>query len=271
MCCERKRRRIRDVADVPLVVIVGRPNVGKSTLFNRLLGRNFSIVERVSGVTRDVVTALVESSPDRSRKKEKNSFPRWVYELADTGGMLDKVEWEEGVLRCSQELLRQAIEEAFLVVFVVDAADGLVPADKYVADVLRKSGKRVLLVANKADNREREASAGEFCALGFGEPLAVSALHGVGLGELRERIASYLPKTEGEKLPDVRIAIVGKRNAGKSTLVNRLCGAERVIVDDLPGTTRDAVEVVVERKGKRFIVIDTAGMRQKRAVKDSVE
>ena len=254
--------RIKDVEGVPLVVIVGRPNVGKSTLFNRLIGRRFAIVEQTSGVTRDVVTTLF-------------ALEGRLCELADTGGMLDRVEWGETVLKRSQEMLRYAISEADLVLMLVDASEGLVPADSYVVEVVRKSGKPCVLVANKADNPEREFSVGEFHALGLGEPIPVSALHGFGIGELLdtigERLRDIAPQeaSVGADLP--RIALVGKRNAGKSTLMNRFCSAERVLVDETPGTTRDAVEVLVEYEGRRFIAIDTAGVRRKRSVEDTVE
>jgi len=268
-----QKTKIKDVADVPLVVIVGRPNVGKSTLFNRLIGRSFSIVERVSGVTCDVVTALVEIGHTlSSRRKEKQreaTTSSYVYELADTGGMLEK--WDEGIPRRTQELLRQAIAEADLVIFVVDGKEGPMPQDNYISDTLRKSGKQVILVANKIDNKARETLVGEFCRLGYGEPLPISSLHGRGIPDLRERIESSLPKVAIQNLPEMRIAIIGKRNAGKSTLMNQLYGAERVIVDETPGTTRDAVEVVVQRSKKRFIAIDTAGVCAKRGIKDSVQ
>lgn len=253
--------RIKDVEGLPLVVIVGRPNVGKSTLFNRLVGRRVSIEETVSGVTRDVVTTLldVEGTP---------------CELADTGGMLDKVSWDEEVLRGSQRLLRQAVSEADLVVMVVDAAEGLLATDSFVAKVVRKSRKPCILVANKADNPKREESIGEFYALGLGEPLAVSALHGLGVGELLEEIKTVVKSlSPSVKVSDelCRVALVGKRNVGKSTLMNRFFRAERVLVDDRPGTTRDAVEVLVEYGNRRFIAIDTAGVRRRRSVEDSIE
>ena len=247
---------IRDTG-LPLVAIVGRPNVGKSTLFNRLIGRRLAVEERVPGVTRDVVTALATH----------NDHP---FELADTGGMLDAVPDDE-ILRKSQEMIARALEEADLIIFVVDAEEGLHPLDEFLAERLRRTSKPLILVANKADNPRRTMELGEFHRLGLGEPLPVSAVHNIGTGELLDEIVSRLPKTRKPQLPPMRIAIVGKRNAGKSTLLNCFLKTERVIVSETPGTTRDAVEVLIERGRHRFIAIDTAGLRRRGKIDDSVE
>jgi len=242
---------------VALVAIVGRPNVGKSTLFNRIIGRRFAVVERVAGVTRDVVTATAQHN---SR----------IFEVADTGGILDDVPADE-ILQKSQQMINRAADEADIILFVVDAEEGLHPLDNYIAERLRRKNKTVLLVANKVDNQQRQMELGEFHRLGFGEPIAVSAVHGTGVGELLDAVVEHLPETDAASLPTMKIAIVGKRNAGKSTLLNTLLMAERVIVSDTPGTTRDAVEVLVERGRHRFIAVDTAGLRRKGKIENSVE
>jgi len=239
--------RIKD-AELPLVTIVGRPNVGKSTLFNRLVGRRMAVVERTPGVTRDVVTAVVD-------------WEGRAVELADTGGLLDGVP-ADALLRRSVEMVHLAMEEADVVLFVVDAVEGLHPLDETLCAKLRASKTPVVLVANKADNPSLEREVGEFHRLGLGEPLPVSAVHGAGCGELREKVAEMLPEGGGFEEPPLRIAMVGKRNAGKSTLLNALAGAERVLVDERPGTTRDAVEVVVGRGRRRLVLVDTAGVRR---------
>ena len=248
--------RIKD-AELPLVTIVGRPNVGKSTLFNRLVGRRMAVVERTPGVTRDVVTAVVD-------------WEGRAVELADTGGLLDGVP-ADALLRRSVEMVHLAMEEADVVLFVVDAVEGLHPLDETLCAKLRASKTPVVLVANKADNPALEREVGEFHRLGLGEPLPVSAVHGAGCGELREKVAEMLPEGGGFEEPPLRIAMVGKRNAGKSTLLNALAGAERVLVDERPGTTRDAVEVVVGRGRRRLVLVDTAGVRRKGRMEDSVE
>jgi GTP-binding protein len=244
---------------VPVVAIVGRPNVGKSTLFNALAGRRISIVEPTAGVTRDRVTTWIEIG-DRT------------VELVDTGGM--GVVDVEDIRGHVEQQIRLALEAADVVVFVVDVRDGVTPLDGEVAERLRRTGKPVILVANKADAAHFEPYAGEFYALGFGEPYPLSALEGFGTTDLRDRIRERLPPApeQGPAADDVmKVAVVGKRNAGKSTFINALCREERMIVSDIPGTTRDAVDVRFERDGEVFVAIDTAGLRRKRSIENAIE
>lgn len=235
---------------LPAAVIAGRPNVGKSALFNALVGRRAAIVDPTPGVTRDVV-ALPMSCCGRR------------FLLVDTGGLGRT----EDVL--ASEVRRkagEALAAADLVVLVTDARTGVQDEDRRAARDLRRRGKPVLLVANKCDTPALDALAGAFVALGFGEAAPVSAAERRGTGELREAIAARLSAGPAETGPEeasaLRIAVVGRRNAGKSTLVNALCGAERVLVDARPGTTRDAVEVPFRAKGGRFTAVDTAGFRR---------
>ncbi len=243
----------------PVVALVGRPNVGKSSLLNRMARRRVSIVEPTPGVTRDRVTALVEHG-ERS------------FQVMDTGGigLFDEALLKEEVER----QIRAAFLEADLLLFLVDAKEGLTPMDLEVAGRLRKSRKPVLLVANKAESPASRMEAPSFLRLGFGEPFLVSALEGFGVPELLDRVVEELPP-EGEERaarePLMKIAVLGKRNAGKSSLINYLAGEERVIVSELPGTTRDAVDVLFERGGRRILAIDTAGLRKRRSVQDAVE
>lgn len=243
---------------LPLVAVVGRPNVGKSTLVNRIAGRGEAIVERVPGVTRD-------------RLYLPASWNGVDFLVVDTGG-LDPVA-DDGLSRAVGEQALRAVREADLVLFVVDAKVGVTPLDQEVADVLRREGKPVLLVANKVDNRREEARALEFYSLGMGEPFPVSAMHGRNVGDLLDLVTEQLPPVEEmeEAAEETVVAIVGKPNAGKSTLFNRLIEEERAIVSEVPGTTRDAVDTVVEREGRRYRFIDTAGWRRRAKVKESVE
>lgn len=240
---------------LPLVVIVGRPNVGKSSLLNMLARERISIVDPRPGVTRDRVTASVEYG-DR------------YLELVDTGGIgiVDADHLEAHI----DEQIRFAIDRADVIVFVVDVVDGLTPLDQVVAERLRRAAKPVVVVANKVDDPKHEADAALFVRLGHGTPLSVSALHGHGRTALLDRLLAVLGPAPTEALapPVMRLAIVGKRNAGKSTLVNALAGEERMIVSEVPGTTRDAVDVRFERDGQAFIAIDTAGVRKKSRMND---
>ena len=240
---------------LPVVVIVGRPNVGKSSLLNSLARQRISIVDPRAGITRDRVSTIMEHEE------------RYV-ELVDTGGIgiIDDQQLEEHV----EGQIEYAIVRADLIIFVVDVADGLVPLDEMVAERLRRMKTPVILAANKVDDPVREPEAGQFTKLGFGDPLCVSALHGRGRRELLARMMETLgPTTEGEpEAPVMKLAIVGKRNAGKSTLVNALAGEQRMIVSEVPGTTRDAVDVQFERDGRQFIAIDTAGVRKKSRMDD---
>lgn len=237
------------------VAIVGRPNVGKSTLFNRLLGRRVAIVERFPGVTRDRITSVLQRG---------NIF----FELTDTGGIGQA--GDETALKVTQQI-EAAIEEADVLVFVTDVREGLVPLDEMVVLKLRKTSKPVILVANKADTRQLEADAVQFHKLGLGEALPVSALEGRAVEELLARILEKIPAGEAPPAPQMSVAIVGRRNVGKSTFVNALAGKERVIVTPKPGTTRDAIEVPFYKGTKLFLAVDTAGIRKKTKLEDSVE
>ena len=242
------------------VAIVGRPNVGKSTLFNALAGSRISIEADRPGVTRDRVLYPLTVG-DRT------------FDLIDTGGIgaVDSQSLEKQVER----QIAIAIEAADLLLFLVDGRDGVVPQDLEVAARLRKSGKKTLLAATKADTQRLEDNLPSFHSLGFGDALPVSAKQNRGLYALREALAAALPagtetaEPEGEGLP--RLALVGRRNVGKSTLVNRICGAERVIVSDVPGTTRDSLDITVRDGRGGFILIDTAGLRKRGQMDDSLE
>jgi len=229
--------------------IVGRPNVGKSTLFNALVGMQVAIADAMPGTTRD---RLVHRAEHGARS----------FDLIDTGGMgiVDLPELAGSVER----QIAIAIEEAAVLVFLGDAADGLTAADGDIARRLHRAGKPVILAVNKVDTPARESAAAEFSRLGFGRPLAVSALHHRGLDELLDALVEALPP-EAESRPEgeFSIALVGRRNVGKSTFLNALAGQERVVVDRRPGTTRDSVDVVVEREGFRYTIVDTAGVRKR--------
>ncbi len=243
----------------PIVAIVGRPNVGKSTLFNRLIRRRLAIVEAEPGVTRDRIYSVA-------------GWGGREFTLVDTGGLDFGV---DGDLQAAVRRQAQAaIDEADLVLFLVDARAGLNPGDHEVAEVLRRSNRPVILVANKADSAELAAHAAEFYALGLGEPVPVSAEHGVGTGELLDRVLNELPPADGEPAEEpaaLRIAIVGRPNVGKSSLLNSILGQERLIVAPEPGTTRDAVDVAVRQGDRELVLIDTAGLRRKARVEHPVE
>jgi len=240
-----------------VVAIVGRPNVGKSTLFNRIVGERVAIVEDVPGTTRDRIYATAE----------------WAgreFSLIDTGGLDDRRAGEmEAAVRRQAEA---AIAEADVVLFVVDAKSGLLPVEYDVADQLRRSGKPVTLVANKADSWRGEAQAAEFYSLGLGEPYAVSAIQGLAIGDLLDRVVERLPAvadTDTDAAP--RVAIVGRPNVGKSSFLNAVVGHERAVVSETPGTTRDSVDTAITLDGRRVVLVDTAGIRRRGRIEEGIE
>ncbi|MCO6436395.1 MAG: ribosome biogenesis GTPase Der [Phycisphaerae bacterium] len=240
---------------LPIVAIVGRPNVGKSSLFNALARERISIVEATPGVTRDRVSTLCE-------------YDGLFFELVDTGGhgIVDRDDLEEHVER----QIQYAIQQADLILLVVDAREGLNPLDRETAALLRDRTDRVMLVANKVDEPHMEALTGEFIRLGLGEPIPVSAMNGLGRRELAERVLARVREHAQQTPPDpvMKVALVGKRNAGKSSFLNALAGEPRVIVSEKPGTTRDSVDVRFERDGRTIVAIDTAGVRKKSKLDD---
>lgn len=241
------------------VAIVGRPNVGKSALFNRLAGRKISIVHDQPGVTRDRI-GVICTTGDRD------------YELCDTGGI--GADPDPDFARQTHEAARIAIEAADLILFVVDGQDGLTPLDEDVAKQLRVSGKNTVLVVNKIDHEKHEPLAGDFARLGFEQMVEVSAAHGRGVAQLKKIVRDYIPEwSEADEVEKgvPRVAIVGRPNAGKSSLLNRLLGDDRSIVSNLAGTTRDSVDTRYERGGKVYLLTDTAGIRHRSRHNTSVE
>ncbi len=238
----------------PLVAIVGRPNVGKSTLFNRLIGKRVSIVEDTPGVTRDRIYGDAE-------------WLDYKFTLIDTGGIEPANEDQIAVqMRRQAEL---AIETADVILFIVDGRDGMTSADREVGAMLQKCGKPVVLAVNKLDAPKYHEAIYEFYELGLGEPYIVSAGQGIGLGDLLDAVCASFPKHDGTESEDrIEIAIVGKPNVGKSSLTNALLGEERVIVSDVPGTTRDAIDTPFEQNGRKYVLIDTAGIRRKRSIEE---
>jgi GTP-binding protein len=242
----------------PIVAIIGRQNVGKSTLLNRLAGKRISIVEDLPGTTRDRVFTDVTWN-DRS------------FTLVDTGGL--ELGMETEIDRGVKEQISQAMSEADAIVFMVDVKDGIMPADAEIADLVRRLKKPTLLVANKGDNDKLESQAVEFYQLGLGEPFVISAYHGRSTAELIEKIIAMLPEnvpslTEPEIM---KVAIVGKPNVGKSMLLNAILGKERTIVSNVPGTTRDAIDTQVDFMGKQVLLIDTAGIRKRGQIETGIE
>ncbi|MDD1629090.1 MAG: ribosome biogenesis GTPase Der, partial [Methylococcaceae bacterium] len=244
---------------LPVIALVGRPNVGKSTLFNYLTKSREALVADFPGLTRDRQYGRVKHG-DRACL------------VVDTGGIADDA---EGIESFARKQVQIALEEADVVLFMVDAREGLSASDKVIADTLRKLDKPVVLVTNKVDGIDATLAASDFYSLALGEPVQIAASHGRGIPELLERVSRLLPPENEEVVDDthkgIGIAVVGRPNVGKSTLVNRLLGEERVIVFDEPGTTRDSIYIPFERNGKQFTLIDTAGMRRRSRVSETIE
>lgn len=243
----------------PIVAVVGRPNVGKSTLFNRLAGERISIVEDTPGVTRDRIYADVE----------------WLgkeFTIIDTGGI--DPDAEDIITRQMMKQAEIAIETSDVVLFVVDVKTGITDADEQVANMLRKSGKPLVLTVNKVDDmRKANLDIYEFYSLGLSEPIPISAGQALGLGDMLDEVVKFFPETGDEEEEDetIKIAIVGKPNVGKSSIINRILGEDRLIVSDIPGTTRDAIDTPYEKDGHNYVFIDTAGMRRKSKIKENIE
>ena len=244
---------------LPVVVIVGRPNVGKSTFFNRIIGRRHAVVEDTPGITRDRLYAEAEWNGKK-------------FTVVDTGGI---VFGEDDPLSEQIRIQAQvALSEADVVLFLTDVESGLNPDDQALAKALRGITKPVLLVVNKADNRQREDNSGEFYGLGIGEELfPISSIHGRGVADLLDRVVELMPEFKGEvdDRDEIRIAIVGRPNVGKSSMVNAFTGEKRMIVSDIAGTTRDAIDSEIEYKGERIRLIDTAGIRRRGKIQGTVE
>ena len=243
----------------PIVAIVGRPNVGKSTLFNALAGENISIVKDTPGVTRDRIYADV-------------TWLDHAFTLIDTGGI--ELDSSDIILSQMREQAQIAIDTADVIIFLADVRQGLVDADSKVADMLRRSRKPVVLAINKVDSFQKfMADTYEFYNLGIGDPVPISAASRLGIGDLLDEVVKHFPEQTGEVEEDdrPRIAIVGKPNVGKSSIINKLIGENRVIVSNIAGTTRDAIDTEVRRNGKDYIFIDTAGLRRKNKIKEELE
>ncbi len=242
----------------PNVAIVGRPNVGKSTLFNKLIGERIAIVEDTPGVTRDRIIAEAE----------------WLnhkFNLIDTGGIEPAA--KDSILEQMRLQAEVALDTSDLILLMVDGIEGLTATDHEVADMIRKKNKPVLLVVNKLDHHNKEDAIYEFYNLGLGDPLAISAEQQLGLGDLLDKVLEEIEPffTDEEENEDIKVAVVGKPNAGKSTLINYLVGENRLIVSDIPGTTRDAVDTSIIHDGKEYTFIDTAGIRRKKKIYENVE
>lgn len=241
----------------PVVAIVGRPNVGKSTIFNRIVGERVSIVEDVPGVTRDRIYNSAE----------------WLgkeFNIIDTGGidLSDEPFLEQ--IRAQAEI---AIDEADVIIFITNGREGVTDADEQVAKILYRSNKPIVLAINKVDNPEMRDQIYDFYSLGFGEPYPISGSHGLGLGDMLDAVRAHFPKEEEEEYPDdtVKFSLIGRPNVGKSSILNALLGEDRVIVSDIAGTTRDAIDTTYTFDGKDYVMIDTAGMRKRGKVYESTE
>jgi GTP-binding protein len=241
-----------------VVAVVGRPNVGKSTFFNRVIGKRVAIVDDQPGVTRD-------------RNFARADWAGRSFFIVDTGGVIEGS--DEPLDRAIRHQALAAVDEADVILLLVDGKDGIHPLDEKLADVLRKTAKPVVLVANKIDNHPNDQAHHDFWALGMGEPVPVSAISGKGSGDLLDRVVDALPEAVEDDGPEdaIRVAVVGKPNVGKSSLVNRLFGVDRVVVSDIAGTTRDPVDTPMQYHGRTLIFVDTAGLRRQAKVKDNLE
>ena len=240
-----------------IVAIVGRPNVGKSTLFNRIFGSREAIVFDTPGVTRD-------------RRYAEAEWTGKSFTMIDTGGFVP--ESNDIFEKAIREQANIAIEEADSIVFVVDALEGLTPLDKEIADILRRSNKPIHLVVNKIDSAQRENAIAEFYSLGLGEPIGIAALGGRQIGDFLDLITSDIKKeTRVKREKRLRLAVIGKPNVGKSSLVNALIGNTRQVVTNIPGTTRDPIDTILEYQGEEIILVDTAGLRKKSKISESIE
>lgn len=241
----------------PIVAIVGRPNVGKSTLFNKLAGHRIAIVDDTPGVTRDRIYADAD-------------WLQYEFKLIDTGGIEPKS--DDIILAQMKRQARVAIDTADVIIFLVDGKQGLTDSDNEVATMLRVSNKPIVLAVNKVDNMKDEANAYEFYNLGIGDPIAISSGQGLGLGDLLDEVVKHFKDYETEEEDEyIRVAFVGRPNVGKSSLINKLLGEERSIVTDIAGTTRDAIDSILETEEGKFILVDTAGLRRKSKVKEEIE
>ncbi|ETT66612.1 ribosome biogenesis GTPase Der [Paenibacillus sp. FSL R7-277] len=242
----------------PVVAIVGRPNVGKSTIFNRLIGDRLAIVEDKPGITRDRIYGV----SDWNGKS---------FSVIDTGGI--EIDGEDAILKSIRVQAELAIEEADVIVFMCEAKSGLTSSDEEVAQILFRSGKPIVLAINKVDNMKRTEDIYEFYTLGIGDPIGISGSHGTGIGDLLDAVVERLPDKVDEEYDEdvIRVALIGRPNVGKSSLVNAILGEERVIVSDIAGTTRDAIDTPFERDGQRYVLIDTAGMRKRGKVYENTE
>ncbi|WCT54343.1 ribosome biogenesis GTPase Der [Paenibacillus kyungheensis] len=242
----------------PVVAIVGRPNVGKSTVFNRMIGDRLAIVEDKPGITRDRIYGTSEWNGK-------------AFSVIDTGGI--ELDGEDMMLKSIRMQAELAIEEADVIVFMCDVKSGLTQSDEEVAGILYRSGKPIVVAINKVDNMGRMNDIYEFYNLGFGDPIGISGSHGSGMGDLLDAVVKELPETVDDEYGDdvIRVALIGRPNVGKSSLVNAILGEERVIVSNVAGTTRDAIDTPFERDGQRYVLIDTAGMRKRGKVYENTE
>jgi len=243
---------------LPVVAIIGRPNVGKSTLFNRIVRRREAIVDDIPGITRD-------------RKYGEVSWKGRRFLLVDTGGFIPIA--EDVLTKAVQEQVQKAIEEAHALILLVDVTEGVTPLDQMIAEILRHSERKMFLAVNKVDNERRKQGIYEFYRLNLGDPLPISATLGKGVGDLLDKVVEDLPEVKEEPAEQglIKLAVVGRPNVGKSSFINALLGEEKLIVTEIPGTTRDAIDTRMRYYGRDYLLIDTAGLRRKSRVKDSVE